>query len=230
MRLVEVVMLMGAHCVSPVEHSPMMTDAAKVQCAVVIEKDTERGTLTVTPPEAARDPQVAAAVARFNAAPVDALSGGGTRIVPAWAPAGSPPREVKWPVAKVAVAPQPAVPPPPALASSDLDATTPPPAAAPAADKAETAPPPVRPEEAASAAKPPTKLATLSAPPPKQPVAKRTASTKKVQKARPQKAAAAKPGSQCKGAAVAKWYTASDGKKKYRCVKPAGGGAPAQLY
>ena len=42
MRLIEVVMLVGAHCVSPVEHSQMMTDAAKVQCAVVIEKDTDR--------------------------------------------------------------------------------------------------------------------------------------------------------------------------------------------
>ena len=84
MRLVEVVMLMGAHCVSPVEHSQMMTDAAKVQCAVVIEKDTDKGTLTVTPPEAAGDPQVAAAVARFDAA------ASSTRIVPARAPAGSP--------------------------------------------------------------------------------------------------------------------------------------------
>jgi len=91
MRLVEVVMLMGAHCVSPVEHSALVTEAGKVQCAVVIEKDTDRGTMTVTPGGAASDPQVMAAIERFRTAPVDPLTGGGTKIVPAWAPAGSPP-------------------------------------------------------------------------------------------------------------------------------------------
>ena len=78
MRLVEVVMLMGAHCVSPVEHTQMMTDAAKGQCAVVIEKDTDTGTMIVTPGGAASDPQVIAAIERFRVAPADPLTGGGT--------------------------------------------------------------------------------------------------------------------------------------------------------
>ena len=206
MRLVEVVMLMGAHCVSPVEHSQMMTDAAKVQCAVVIEKDTERGTMTVTPEAAAQDPQVAAAVARFRAAPVDAANGAGSRIVPAWAPAGSPTTEIKRPAAGSQPLPEPVAP---AFDEPAPAQDTPAPAAV-------TDVPPAKAE---------TKVAVTTPPPPKRAPA-RLAERKKPAKVQ---VAAAKP-AQCKGGATARWHTTSDGRKKYRCVKPTGDSAPDQLY
>jgi len=213
MRLVEVVMLMGAHCVSPVEHTPMMTDATKVQCAVVIEKDTERGTLTVTPQDALRDPQVVAAVERFRLAPADSAKGGGTKIVPAWAPAGSAPVEIKLPEAKAA--PAPIAPPAVDLAGAAAAAAAEPPAEPSVEPQAERS----RPAPAAE-----RKVATLSPPPQKRPPAK-------AKEAKKQPAAvAAKEKSQCKGEAVAKWYRTADGKRKYRCVKPVSDSAPNQLY
>lgn len=218
MRLVEVVMLMGAHCVSPVEHTPMMTDATKVQCAVVIEKDTDNGTMSVTPPEAARDPQVAAAVERFRLAPADSF--GGTKIVPAWAPAGSPASEVKLPPAKAPPLPETAIVPEAAAPSPAADAAAAlgrPAAVTPSMDgpKAKAAPPPDQ------------KVATLSPPPQKPGRAKAAAAP--ARKA-PAKSQAAKQSSQCRGSAVARWYTTPEGRKKYRCVKPVSDNAPAQLY
>ena len=214
MRLVEVVMLMGAHCVSPVEHSQMMTDAAKVQCAVVIEKDTEAGTLTVTPQAAAQDPQVAAAVARFAAAPVDPANADAAKIVPAWAPAGSSTTEVKLPPARppveAAEAAPPAMAPSAAMAMDDAGA---PEAAPPAPAKAAPAPE--------------KKVAVLS-PPPQKPAAAKAAAT--TTKKKPKLQVAAAPKGQCNGTAVARWYKTSDGSKRFRCVKPAGDSAPVQLY
>lgn len=203
MRLIEVVMLVGAHCVSPVEHTEMTTDATKVQCAVVMEKDTERGTLTVTPREAASNPLVAAAVERFRLAPTDGP--GGTRIVPAWAAAGSPATEIKRPAQ------------PPASVAATVTAAPPPPVSE-------------APTTASDAQEAEQKLATLSPPPPKVSPAKPATAPRVKKPAKAQAAAAAKPGSQCKGSAVAKWYKTADGRKKYRCVKPASDNAPDQLY
>lgn len=220
MRLVEVVMLMGAHCVSPVEHSQMMTDAAKVQCAVVIEKDTDKGTMTVTPAQAAGDPQVMAAVERFKQSPADGLTSGGTKIVPAWAPAGSPPVEIKAPTAKVTVAPEPIAPPPEAVGSTAADAT----------DTSATDQPPQADAKTVAQPKaepPPKQVASLATPPQKRSAAKAAAPRKP---ARATPAAAPKSAASCKGAAVAKWYKTADGKRKYRCVKPVSDSAPDQLY
>lgn len=205
MRLIEVIMLMGAHCVSPVEHSALVTDATKVQCAVVMEKDTTRGTLTVMPPGAVADPQVAAAAERFRLAPVDGADG--TSIVPAWAPAGSPPLEAKRPA--------------PVLPPADL-ATEGQPAREPVSQA-----PAARP---AASTEPERQLATLLPPPPRRSPAKATAAPGKPKAARTQRAAAPKSAGQCKGSAVANWYTTADGRKKYRCVKPTGDSASNQLY
>jgi len=209
MRLIEVIMLMGAHCVSPVEHSALVTDATKVQCAVVMEKDTDKGTLTVTPPAAVADPQVAAAVLRLGNGP-DA----GTRIVPARAPAGSPAVEVKpAPVAK------PSVPPPIAPPETILDPAPPAAAAAPVTPAAEaTAKPEAQPE-----AKPEQKIASIATPP-KRATARAAAAPKKA------KPAAARKPVQCKGSAVAKWYTTADGHRRFRCVGAGTAARPAQLY
>ncbi|MFO1132634.1 MAG: hypothetical protein U1E16_11590 [Hyphomicrobiales bacterium] len=230
MRLVEVVMLMGAHCVSPVEHSQMMTDAAKVRCAVVIEKDTDRGIMTVTPGEAASDPQVMAAIERFRTAPVDPLTSGGTKIVPAWAPAGSPPVEVKLPPTATAAASPPATVPPPIAppadepAAADAVSDAAPPATAATAD----APPPAR----AAKPAPETKVATLVPPPQKRAAVTKAPARQQTARQQPANATAPAPKSsgQCKGDAVPKWYKAADGHRKYRCVKPTGDAAPDQLY
>lgn len=229
MRLVEVVMLMGAHCVSPVEHSQMMTDAAKVQCAVVIEKDTDQNTVTVTPPGAASDPQVMAAMQRFRAAPSDPLTGSGTKIVPAWAPAGSSPVETKLPASTAA---------PQAAPAETVASAAPPPLAPPAetapstdsqpADDTAAAPSSEQPDTASTAASAGKKVATLVPPEQKRPAAKAVP-------ARRQQAVApapAKPASGCIGDAVPRWYTAADGHRKYRCVTdaPVASTTPTHLY
>lgn len=127
MRLIEVVVLMGAHCVSPVAHTQSMTEAGKVQCAVVVQKDTENGAVIVTPEEARQEPRVAEVVARFNAMAADSA---GARIVPAWAPAGEP-----------ASATKPAKTPNPSTTES-IPATSPISKQESPAKTAETVPPP----------------------------------------------------------------------------------------
>ena len=231
MRLVEVVMLMGAHCVSPVEHTQMMTDAAKVQCAVVIEKDTDTGTMIVTPGGAASDPQVIAAIERFRVAPADPLTGGGTKIVPAWAPAGTPPVEIKPPAVKANTVPEPIVPPTDETAVATPNPVVPPAEPAPAAATASPVVADPAPAPMATTAKPEaprqTRVATLAPPPQRRQAAKPAPARVAPATKQP---AAAKQSAQCKGTAVAKWYTSGDGHRKYRCVSSTGGGGPAQLY
>jgi len=253
MRLIEVVVLMGAHCVSPVEHTPLMTQAAKVQCAVVVEKDTEQGVVKVTPQEATSDPKVAAVVARFNQTPPNGLTGTGTRIVPAWAPAGGPSTVFTPRPSAASTTPAPAIAPqetapvaadkpapgePPAEESTPAVAE-PPPAAVVAEAAPETtaeAPAPLRKKPGVEASQP-VQQKTVTAPVkhhgPKRSAAKTQAA--KSQPAKPQAAAKVKvpkKGGQCSGAATPKWYTAADGRKKYRCVRvsDAGGSPKRQLY
>jgi len=244
MRLVEVVVLMGAHCISPVEHTQtqMTTDAGKVQCAVVIEKDTEKRTLKVTPETMSGDPRVIAAIARFDA------KAAATRIVPAFAPAGSPTTVIKpppplaadttRPLPETAVQQQPAESEtPPALASAGSETTTGNIETAGQDAVASAAQPAATPE----AAKPATrKVVTLAQAEP----APKPARQPRAEKAKPEKKQVAsaqdnaKTTSQCKGSAVPRWYKTADGHRKYRCVRPEPAGArppsgskpPAQLY
>jgi hypothetical protein len=60
MNLIEVVILAGAHCLSPVEAAPATTIAGKVPCAVLIRLDEETGNVEFTPPAARSNPQVIA--------------------------------------------------------------------------------------------------------------------------------------------------------------------------
>ena len=62
MKTIELIFLIGSQCVSPVEAAPGFTEVAKVQCAVVIEKDTETNLVIVTPESAASIPRVAEAM------------------------------------------------------------------------------------------------------------------------------------------------------------------------
>lgn len=87
MKLIEVVVLLGAHCISPVQHADAITEVGKVQCAVMVEQDTDTGRVSVTPREAASRPEVAAVLKRI----ADGSAAGpapGTLIEPAWAPPG----------------------------------------------------------------------------------------------------------------------------------------------
>lgn len=88
MKLIEVVVLLGAQCISPVQHVDAVTEVGKVQCAVMVEQDTGTGRVTVTPREAADRPEVAAVLKRI----ADGNAAGpapGTMITPAWAPPAS---------------------------------------------------------------------------------------------------------------------------------------------
>lgn len=60
MTLIEVVLLTGLHCVSPVEEARSATIAGKVPCAVVIRMDDRTGEVDFNPPAAATNPQVIA--------------------------------------------------------------------------------------------------------------------------------------------------------------------------
>lgn len=110
MKLIAVVVLMGAHCISPVEQTGTATEAAKVQCAVVIEKDTQAGTLRIVPAGASREPEVVAVLNRLDtAAPAPAIAPVAgppisTAVTPVIAP---PPALVPAPQPSVAEAPVP---------------------------------------------------------------------------------------------------------------------------
>jgi hypothetical protein len=68
MKIIDLVFLIGSQCVSPVQHAPGITEVAKVQCAVVIERDTETNTVRVSPEGAVAIPKVAEAIRAASAA------------------------------------------------------------------------------------------------------------------------------------------------------------------
>lgn len=251
MKLVEVVVLLGAHCASPLQQTPAMTEVHKVHCAVIVEKDTSNGAVRVMPEQAAREPQVEAVVARHQ-----------TGIQPLASAAAAPP----LPTAETPIAPPPQLPsmvsaPAPAAANptgpSIVPAWAPPdpnaaqvlrrpleetnlaPAAEektgdalPAGEPVDSAAPAEPGEEAPVA--PAAEEETTPAPAAKsKPIeaeqkkaAPKKAAQRKLRKAKPKRVAEAKPkagargSSQCSGGAKPHWYTAADGRKKYRCRTP----------
>ena len=60
MTLIEVVILAGAQCLSPIREAESTTEVGKVPCAVVIRLDQVTGDVAFNPPAAATDPQVIA--------------------------------------------------------------------------------------------------------------------------------------------------------------------------
>ena len=62
MKLVEIVVLVGSQCVSPVQQTPHVTVAYKVPCAVVIQRDTEQNSAAVIPASGVNHPRVRAAL------------------------------------------------------------------------------------------------------------------------------------------------------------------------
>lgn len=67
-NLVEVVILLGAQCVSPLESGPGLTEAGKVHCAVLVLQDPQTSEVEFVPPTAATDPAVVAMLARPHGA------------------------------------------------------------------------------------------------------------------------------------------------------------------
>jgi hypothetical protein len=60
MNLIEVVILAGVQCLSPVEAAEGTTIVGKVPCAVLIRLNEETGKVAFTPPSAASNPEVIA--------------------------------------------------------------------------------------------------------------------------------------------------------------------------
>jgi hypothetical protein len=192
MKLIEVVVLAGAHCISPVQQSGAATEIVKVQCAVVIEKDTEAGTLRIVPAGSSREPQVVAVLERLD------REESGTTIEPASAPpaAAAPPVAPETPL--------PATGPKQQIAAADADAD------------ADVAPPSAETETVAEAPAEPEKPAK----PKKAEVKKAEAKKSEAKKGEANKAEEKKIASKCLGEAKPKWYTTDDGRRKYRCVLP----------
>lgn len=66
MKVIEIVFLIGTQCMSPIQNSPGLTEAAKVQCAVVIEMDSESRQVRISPESAAGVPKVMETVQRLT--------------------------------------------------------------------------------------------------------------------------------------------------------------------
>ena len=64
MNLVEVVILVGSQCLSPMESGPGFTELGKVPCAVLVRQDPQTSEVEFVPPSAATDPAVVAMLAR----------------------------------------------------------------------------------------------------------------------------------------------------------------------
>lgn len=64
MKLVEVVILLGSQCLSPVQSGDGVTDVGKVSCAVLIRQDPQTADVEIIPPSAATDPDVIAALVK----------------------------------------------------------------------------------------------------------------------------------------------------------------------
>lgn len=141
MKLIEIVVLLGAQCISPVQHSAATTEVQKVQCAVVIERDTAAGTVRIVPAGASTRPEVVAVLDRLDDDKAQQI-----------APTAAPPPDPTARTQAVAAAPAPAIAPPPEQVTAAAEEPQPDPAPA-AETQAATKP------EAAPAARPEPKPA-----------------------------------------------------------------------
>lgn len=60
MKLVEVVILVGSQCLSPIQSGDGVTEVSKVPCAVLIRQDPATNDIDIIPQSAATDPNVIA--------------------------------------------------------------------------------------------------------------------------------------------------------------------------
>ncbi len=76
MKLVQIVILLGQQCVSPMEQTPGVTEVARVPCAIVIERQTDTGSVQVKPPTQASNPVVAILSERHTLVSMEGLQKG----------------------------------------------------------------------------------------------------------------------------------------------------------
>lgn len=202
MKLVEVVIMTGVQCISPVENTPVKTEVGKVWCAVVVEKDTAANRVEVTPHTETANPAVRMALQRMDAQAGLLPKSQLLKIVPASAlpeqraamlvPDAPSPDERIEPVARMDVA----VPKP--LPRPD--------------DAAEAGLPQPEPEVVAALDEPSVQEPAVEEPP-----VKKVTSTKK-------RASSAKKKRTdiCSPPRKAVWYTNKAGQRKYRCRRTAG--------
>lgn len=236
MRLVEVVVLVGSQCVSPVQQTPHATVASKVPCAVVIHRDTEKNTVAVIPASEKNHPKVREALGLAgDTAPPPLLTGSlperakpetslarpasvasSTDHPPAAKPAA--PVSVPTPQGGEAVTPAELLPRiEPTSARPDLPATE----RRNAVDRIAEAK--AEPEVPASPGmQPPGATATIEATP-----GGGTSAESQAGAGTPAASAGDGPtgtvaheNDECRGAARPHWYTNKAGKRRYRCLIP----------
>lgn len=221
MKIVEIIVLMGTQCISPIQHTPSMTEVSKVQCAVVIEKDSVSNTVEVSPPAAVNHPTVSEAMARLSKQAMPATTA---------APASQPFRIVPAAVARRAAEAQflPSKPlEPDRIPDAGMEIAPPSPIGLPAAMPpagAEVASLQAGPQEIEAAAAEPDAEPKVAITTPKP---KKTATARKARNTT-SKTATKLPG-RCTGTARAQWYTNKDGQKRYRCVKGSAAAAKPQV-
>lgn len=227
MKLIEVIILTGVHCASPVQHTPQATEAGKVWCAVIVEADSVTKSAEVTPPEEARNPLVVAALKRLDATvatppapeppPVD-LDAIAAQVA-AIPGATSPPPLDQPDEAPSLTAEPPAIPPEPADADQVTAEGEPQPASSqPELPEPEAAAPEAEPAAESADQQPETETAAVEKNPPAPKTKARAAKPKKKQKASTRRRTDV-----CGKTRQAVWYTNKDGKRKYRCRKPGDG-------
>ena len=197
MKLIEVVILTGMQCISPVQHKEIATEATKVWCAVVVEKDTVAGLTKVTPPSEADHPAVKLVLQRFET--IGKPSSGSTQLSVEPEPALTEQR----PSMLVPDAPEPA-----GRVEMQAEAETPVPRPIPRPAVAETE------NAAAPEAQIETPAAADEVATP-EPAASKPAT--KPRKKNLKKTKAKKQPGRCSGAGKQVWYTNKDGIRKYRC-------------
>ena len=224
MKLVEVVFLIGSHCVSPIQHTVPVTEVFKVQCAVVVERDTLANSVVITPDTESANPLVIAAVERLQSAANPASGperpqddGTASAATPELPPAADPAGNAPVPApASTTLANETPVDLRQRAALTEFRARpevigTNESQDPPAEVEGDDAPPPTT--EAASGVE--------EATPPELKPKPRATRTAKKSKAR------IKPGdSRCGRGRTAVWYTNRDGRRKYRCRRSSG----PQLY
>jgi hypothetical protein len=205
MKLVEVVILTGMQCISPVQNTSQATVAAKVWCAVVVEKDTVANAIVVTPQAQANHPAVQGVLQRLspvapaqiksaplNTPPTDVLSEQRPSMpVP---DAGAPADRVQQQAQPEAIAPKP-IPRPDVAAGKPTETSSPETesetGSTASIDTAPAAAPKAKPDDSKTAAAPQPNVN--------------------------------KRNGQCTGSAKPVWYTNKEGRRKYRCRRSAGG-------
>ena len=74
MRLIEVVILAGSHCISPLQGGDGVTEVVKVPCAVMVRHDAATNLVQIVPSAGAADPHVIAALVKPETAPSAAMA------------------------------------------------------------------------------------------------------------------------------------------------------------